>query len=189
MMVDFSIFDQKDLHTSLQIRQFDSLQINHDDSRVLCYGFIGGADNRHLNEVTSAMGRAVTYFRETESINLKYTFYTNDNIKNIERWGPTEFINEITKADFHLWTTHFHEGNIGKTGSWNMPNILSNLDRLEYHLGNLMGIKNKCPILRQGKIEVYKIMSDYCLPTIEINLPLLYWPGSLDAVELEKLKE
>jgi hypothetical protein len=186
--MDFSIFDKTDLHTKLQISQFEARRINHDDSTVLCYGFTGGADNRHLSEVTAAMGRAVTHFRENESITLDYTFYNNDEIKNNNKWGPTETIDHITRANFHLWTTHFHEGNIGKTVSWNLPNILSNLDRLEYHLGNLMGAKNRCPILRQGKIEVYEIMNDYCLPTAAINLPLSFWPGHLDDVELVKLQ-
>ena len=70
-----------------------------------------------------------------------------------------------------------------------MPNILSNnIDRLEYHVGNLMGGKNRCPIFRQGKLEVYEIMSDYCLPTVIINLPLTFWPGHLNDVELVKLQ-
>ena len=186
--MDFSIFDKTDIHTKLQISQFEALRINRDNTRVLCHGYIGGADNRHLVEVTAAMGRAVTYFRNKECITLDYNFYNNDEIKNIKKWGPTETVDHVTKADFHLWTSHFHEGNIGKTPSWNMPNILSNLDRLEYHVGNLMGVKNKCPVLRQGKKEIYEIMKDYCLPTAIINVPTSYWPGRLDDVELVKLQ-
>ena len=186
--MDFSIFEKTDLHSVFQIRQFEAHRINHDENTVLCYGFSGGSDNRHLDRVIGAMGRAVTYFKEAESIALEYKLYNNDEIKNINKWSPTKTVDEVTKADFHLWTTHFHEGNIGKTGSWNMPNILSNLDRLEYHTGNLMGIRNRCPILRQGKKEIYEIMSDFCLPTAIINVPMIFWPGRLDAVEMEKLK-
>ncbi len=67
-----------------------------------------------------------------------------------------------------------------------MPNILSNLNRLKYHLGNLIDVKNDCPIYRQGKKEVYASISDYCLPTEIINLPLTGWTGDLNETEKQK---
>ena len=67
-----------------------------------------------------------------------------------------------------------------------MPNILNNLDRLKYHLGNLMGEKNSCPVNRQGKREIYDIMSDYCLPTEIIALPMDgLWTGLEEAEQIK----
>ena len=137
--------------------------------------------------MSSAIGRAITFF-ENQRINLIDEMEDQDTIKNIYRLGPTEYIDNVFEADIHLFTAHFHEGNIAKTGSWNMPNILSNLDRLKYHLGNLMGVKNDCPIYRQGKKEVYASMSDYCLLTEIINLPLTGWTGDLNETEKQKLR-
>ena len=103
--------------------------------------------------------------------------------------GPTEFVSHVLEGDAHLYITHFHEGNIAKTASWNVPNILSNLDRLSHHLGNLMGARNKCPVYRQGKREIYEMLPDHCLPTLFIDLPLVHYCGdSLYAENLERVE-
>ena len=187
-MMDFSIFDEKDFSIQMQIHQLRAQRINKDDNFVLCRGYLGAHDSRQAVHVKSAMGRAVTHFAQL-GIQLEHELHDNDTIKNIYKWGPTETIDDILKGDFHLWTAHFHEGNIAKRVSWNMTNMLSNMNRLEFHLGNIMGKKNRCPILRQGKIEIYDIMSDFCLPTIAIKMPPIVWTGKLDNDELFKLRE
>jgi hypothetical protein len=110
-----------------------------------------------------------------QGITLISGMYEQDTIKNILKFGPTEFTSHVLQGDVHLYITHFHEGNVAKTGSWNIPNILANVDRLSHHLGNLMGARNKCPIYRQGKKEVYEMLPDHCLPTLIINLPVEDW--------------
>ena len=185
--LDFTIFERADIHARLQIAQLSNLRINRDDSTVLLRGFKGGKGSRQLDQVSSAVGRAVTFY-ENQGINLIDEMEDQDTIKNIYRLGPTEYVDKVLEADIHLFTAHFHEGNIAKTGSWNMPNILSNLDRLKYHLGNLMGAKNECPVYRQSKKEVYASMSDYCLPTEIIYLPFAGWTGSLNEREEQKVR-
>jgi hypothetical protein len=186
--LDFSIFDRTDMHTCLQIAQIGQLRTNTDESTVLLRGFKGGKGSRQLEQVSAAVGRAVTFFK-LQGINLIDEMIDQDTIKNILRFGPTEYVDSLFEGDIHLFTAHFHEGNIAKTGSWNMPNILSNLDRLKCHLGNLMGEKNSCPVNRQGKIEVYELMADYCLPTESITLPLEgAWTG-LNETEQNKVRQ
>ena len=185
--LDFTIFERSDMHTRLQINQINSLRKNRSDITVLLRGFKGGKGSRQLEQVMSAVGRAVTLYEE-QGINLIDEMEDQDAIKNIYHLGPTEYVDRVLQGDIHLFTAHFHEGNIAKTGSWNMPNILANLDRLKYHLGNLMGEKNNCPVYRQGKKEVYSIMNDYCLPTEIINLPFSGWTGDLNEIQKQKVR-
>ena len=86
--------------------------------------------------------------------------------------------------------THFTEGNIAKTASWNVPNILSNLDRLKYHTGNTMSDRNQCPVLRQGKKEIYLRLPDYCLPTLIVDMPLDEgcWDGTISVAVMDEIK-
>jgi len=187
-MVDTSIFDSPHLNDRIQIAQILKLRVNKDPSAVLVRGFIGGEGGRQLEEFTSAMTRAQDLYRK-QGINLISEMYDQDTIKNILKLGPTEFISHVLEGDAHLFITHFHEGNIAKTASWNVPNILSNLDRLSHHLGNIMGARNKCPVYRQGKKEIYEMLPDHCLPTLIIDLPLVHYCGdSFYAENLERVE-
>ena len=174
--VDDSIFNNTDLYSRIMIRQIEECRINKEIDVILCRCFIGGRDGRQLSEFTAASNRAKLIY-ESRGIKLLMTFYDQDSIKNIEKWTPTDLTDHLLEADFHIMVTHLHEGNIAKNGSWNIPNILSNLDRLKYHQGNLMGAMNSCPIYRQGKREVYECLQDHCLPTLIVNLPSENWDG------------
>ena len=123
-----------------------------------------------MEEFNAAVSRAEIRFK-SRNIRLIVRMYCNDYIKNIAKLTPTTLVDRMIEADFHIGITHFHEGNVAKSGAWNIQNILSNVDRLKNHLGNLMGKSNECPIFRQGKREVYEELSDYCLPTLIIELP------------------
>ena len=177
--LDWSTFKRKDFSGRLLLAQIEQFRINKNVDTILCRAFIGGSGGRQLEEFTTAVSRAEIHFK-ARSIRLVVEMYCNDYIKNIEKLTPTGLIDRMIEADFHLGITHFHEGNIAKTGAWNINNILSNLGRLKYHLGNLMGASNACPIFRQGKKEVYSMLADYCLPTLTIELPSQVW----DEVEI-----
>ncbi len=53
---------------------------------------------------------------------------------------------------------------------WNLPNILSNIDRLRYHLGIPMGKFITCPVFRQDKLEIYKHLDNFAAPTLGVTL-------------------
>ena len=178
-MLDLSIFDKEDFHTRLQMAQIDRLRVNKDENIVLIRGFVGGADGRQYTQFNTAMSEAKDLYAK-QNIIIDSKMYTNDYVKNIMKWGPTELVDKLLEADAHILQTHLTEGNIGKTASWNVPNILSNLDRLKFHLGNIMGARNNCPVFRQGKKEIYDRLPDYCLPTLIIDLPRESWDSSLD---------
>ena len=172
--MDFSIFEKRDLQTKIQVAQIKNLRVNKDDDVILFRGFVGGSDGRQYTHFNEAMAKAKIHYAH-QGITLKSEMYINDVVKNSKRWGPTELIDHILEADIHIVSTHLSEGNIAKTASWNIPNILSNLSRLKYQLGNVMGIRNNCPVLRQGKKEIYARMQDYCLPTMVVDLPTDHW--------------
>jgi len=173
--LDLSIFERTDLHSRMMIQQIEDYRVNSDQADIiLCRCFVGGS--RQLDEFNTARRRAELFYKN-RGIKLIVDIYENDWVKNVLKLNPTELTDRLLEADFHLFITHFHEGSIAKTSSWNMPNILSNLDRLKFHLGNLMGDMNSCPIFRQGKREVYEVLPDYCLPTIMVDLPMTTWDG------------
>ena len=126
-----------------------------------------------------------------QNITITSEMFINDVVKNVLKWSPTEMTDKILEADAHIMATHFTEGNIAKTASWNVPNILSNLDRLKYHLGNTMGERNRCPVLRQGKREIYARLPEHCLPTLIVDMPmpsLEAWNGTLSIDVMDDIK-
>jgi hypothetical protein len=170
-MIDTSIFDSPNLNDRIQIAQIRHLRINKDPKNVLIRGFTGGKGGRQLEEFTCAMTKAQMLY-EKQGYRIISEMHNQDTIKNVCKLTPTAFTDYVLQGDIHLYITHLHEGNVAKSTSWNIPNILANVDRLSHHLGNLMGVKNKCPIYRQGKMEVYEMLQDHCLPTLKIHLPL-----------------
>lgn len=168
--MDLSIYESSDATARLHIDIIEGMRVNKSPHVILCRGFIGGSEGRQLEQITTAMSRAQDVYK-SRGITLKSEMYTNDFIKNTMHWGPKETIDSIMGADFHLMVAPFHEGNISKTPSWNIPNILANAERLRYHLGNTMGRYSRCPLLRGDKKDVYEAFPDHCLPTITIALP------------------
>ena len=188
--LDWSIFEREDITSRLLIKQIEQLRINKDLDTILCRSFIGGSGGRQLDEFNAGISRAQVHFKK-RGIKLAVEYLCNDFVKNEARFSPTDLVDRLLEADIHLGITHFHEGNIAKTGAWNIKNVLSNLDRLKYHLGNLMGDSNGCPIFRQGKREVYETLPDYCLPTLIIDLPEKSWNPErvISSKDKKRLKE
>ena len=186
--MDFSIFKKTDLSTRFKIVQIEKSKINADDNVVLIRGLIGGSDGRQYSPFNSAMSLVKAHYSE-QNITIQSEMLTNDTVKNILKWGPTEMIDNVLEADVHIMATHFTEGNIAKTASWNVPNILSNLDRLKFHLGNTMGNRNQCPVLRQGKKEIYAQLPEYCLPTLIVDTQIdEAWDGTISAAVMDEIK-
>ena len=188
--LDWSIFEREDLTTRLLIMQIEQLRINKEVDTILCRSFIGGTGGRQLEEFNAGVSRAQLRFHN-RGIKLIVQYFCNDFIKNVAKFSPTILVDKLMEADIHLCITHFTEGNLTKTSAWNVENILSNVDRLQYHLGNLMGNSNRCPIFRQGKKEVYEMLPDYCLPTLIIDLPKETWDENevISSADKIRLKE
>lgn len=52
-----------------------------------------------------------------------------------------------------------------------------------------MGDRNQCPVLRQGKKEIYARLPDYCLPTLIVDMPLDEgWDGTLSVAVMDEIK-
>ena len=171
-MLDYSIFNKTDLSTRFKIAQIEKFRINFDDDIVLIRGLLGGSDHRQYAPFNSAMSLAKAHYAK-QNITIKSEMQINDTVKNVLKWSPTDLIDHVLEADAHIMATHFTEANIAKNGSWTVPNMLSNLDRLKHHLGNTMGDRNGCPVLRQGKKEIYARLPDHCLPTLIVDMSYL----------------
>ncbi len=186
--MDFSVFSKTDLASRFKIAQMKKTRINFDPNVVLIRGLLGGSDGRQYNQFNTAMSKAQAHYAK-QNITITAEMYLNDTVKNILRWGPTELVDNILEADAHIMVTHLTEGNIAKTASWNVRNILSNLDRLQFHLGNTMGDRNRCPVLRQGKKEIYERLPEHTVPTLIIDLPYEAWnEGMLDANVMDEIQ-
>ena len=52
-----------------------------------------------------------------------------------------------------------------------------------------MSDRNQCPVLRQGKKEIYLRLPDYCLPTLIVDMPLDEgWDGTLSVAVMGEIK-
>jgi hypothetical protein len=172
--MDTSIYYRSDPQSVLQIQLMKSLRDNTDPKVILIRAFAGGHAGRTIEPFYTAIRRATATFH-ARGITLRVEIYTNNYIKNVVCWSPGELVDRLLRSDVHLLATHLHEGNIGKTIEWNIPNILANTHRLQFHLGNFMADNVFCPVNEQGKMPVYTIMPDYCLPTVAVTLPALDW--------------
>lgn len=177
--MDVSIYYRWDTASLVQVQLMRALRVNKNPNVILIRAFSGAHEGRSSEPFFTAIRRATQTFRE-RNITLEVEIYSNDRIKNVLRWSPGELVDRLLEADMHLLATHLHEGNIGRTIEWNIPNILANISRLEFHLGNIMADNVHCPVNEQGKIKVYKIMSEYCLPTVSVTLPFLEWVDDAD---------
>jgi len=157
---------------------------------VLMRMFMGGLSGRLSEPLTKARDLAIGHFAK-KNVNLNIEYVYQNDMKTKLGWSPTDCMDWILEADAHWMGAHFSEASIGKTRSWTVPNCLSNLDRLEYHLGNMMGAGNRCSVYRQDKMGVYTIMHDYCLPTIAIDLPKTFDPEApvISPADFERLEK
>ena len=82
-----------------------------------------------------------------------------------------ECIDWLMEADVHFILTHVHQGCVGKTERWNIPEIYMNVDRLSDHLGYPMKKHLKCPAFTQDKFAYILALGDLANPSIKIEYP------------------
>ena len=154
-----------------------SLRANKDPNTVLIHLFIGGQLGQQQTPLSVALGEVKKEILKSRGINIVYDTLTNDLVKYKHHWTCTELITWLLSADIHLLPTHLHQGMLGLgglegEGSWNIPNILRNLERLRYHLGSPCGKFIDCPIATQNKMEYYRHLQTVglCAPTISVDI-------------------
>jgi hypothetical protein len=153
----------------------DDIKINTNLDEILIRGFIGGREGRQSDFIVTAVNDATAFYSK-RGIQLHTELYHQDAVKNTLRWSPQELTNKLIEADIHILGAHFHEANIAKTDEWNMWNIWSATDRLEFHLGYPNGQYVHCPNLRGDKYMVNDILGEeYCLPQMKLDLPRTRW--------------
>lgn len=174
-MVDLSPLHKTDLKAVLRLRELDCVRVNKDRNTVVIRAFIGGTTGRQSDQATSAMNRVFIFFKE-RGIKIDVQWYTIDYVMNEKKWSVDELISDLLRADVHFLACHLHEGMVARSrlgdDSWNMNNILHNLDRLTYHVGFPMGKHVKCPVLRSDKTKLYECLSRQalCIPAMSIAL-------------------
>lgn len=169
--MDLSIFDKFDINSIIKIAEIEALKNkNKLLEDILIRVFIGGKKAAQAEVLEHAIIKVVNKYKEYYGLNVKVEKFTNDDVRNKLKWSINNLIDALLESDIHIVSTHVHQGNVSKDDSWNMINILSNMDRLEYHLGIPMGKHIRCPVFTQDKMELYRYLDDLSVPTIKIYL-------------------
>jgi hypothetical protein len=168
-----SIYNPPDFGKLLMISEMDALRHNIDSNIILIRAFHGGWDANQVGILQKAMARIIAKYGPL-GFRVIYEKYNNDIVRNQLRWNVTDLFTYLIAADIHLIPTHCHQGNISKGGTdtWNMANLLSNYERLYYHLGWPNGVHVRCPVWTQNKRRLYEVLeaADLCVPTLHISI-------------------
>lgn len=171
--MDVSDFDSSDINVFLARSVNKGLKKNKDCNVVLIHVFIGSVFSEQQTPLSVALSVVKKHYL-TRGIQLRVTIITNDFVRNILHWTCTELFTWLVSADIHLLPTHLHQGmmGLGGMGTWNIPNILKNFERLRYHLGTPCGKFVDCPITTQNKMEYYRVLQTVglCAPTISVDI-------------------
>ena len=168
-----AIHDPPEFVKIIQLAEMEAIRENKNPAAVLIRGFTGGKDGQQKNVVTEAIQElAVDY--SLRGIHILFEEFTNDSVRNEYKWNATQTFTALLSADIHILPTHFHQGMLAKGGTdtWNMSNIIKNIERLRYHLGTPCGKHLDCPVWSQNKRSLYDHLEalDLCLPTIKVNI-------------------
>ncbi len=143
-----------------EARQASSLKI------VNIREYCGGADGYQSSNFTAALSEFVmTFSRKFQDRNWDarlHVKYAAD--MKILRWTPEMLVDWLEEADFHLITSHVHQGN----PHWNAADVLRQLQRLAQHPGFPNGINLKCPIFLQHKFYYLLGLRQYVNPTLAV---------------------
>ena len=94
--------------------------------------------------------------------------FCSDIKKN--RLSPHEFVDWLLEADFHILTTHLHQG----IPQWNIQDVLKALRRLYHHDGFPSGSRLFCPIFTQNKLKYLVTLPSFMyIPTFSVGLSKL----------------
>jgi hypothetical protein len=169
--MDLSVFNKKDWMTRQRVMSIKALAYNKNPKVISIVAFIGAHDARQAEALMGAIDFLSAHFKPHDIL-IDFHPLTNTIVKELD-WTVSETIDVMLSADLHAIPTHFHQGNqTASRDSFNMCNINTNLDRLEYHPGIPCGRHTYCPVWRQDKWNIYDILLplDLCAPTIGIDL-------------------
>jgi hypothetical protein len=173
--MDISEFDSADINVIVARIGVRAVRLNKDSRRVLIRAFTGGcwADGEQGAPLKSAVSRVISLYK-ARGIRVIFQKFNNDDVKTTYKWTCRDLINSLLEADIHLVTTHLHQGMLamGGTGTFNIPEILSQLQRLRFHLGIPSGIYADDCIALQDKIILYDALAKdgLCAPTISVDI-------------------
>jgi hypothetical protein len=166
--MDVSDFTSGDINNFLARVQLSAFKENKNPKVVLIRAFLGGGTGNHVVPLTRAFTAVALRYRE-KGITVTVQKFYNDMVKYRYHWTCTELFNRLLAADIHLVPTHLHQGLLGQggLGTWNMINILANLQRLKHHLGFPCGKYVDDPVGSQDKANIYKPLMELglCAPT------------------------
>jgi hypothetical protein len=169
--MDLSALDDTAFSSRVAIESIKKARINLDRTVVLLRVYVGAT--RQDEPFRLGIAEAKDELRE-QGIFLEYEIFTSDYVKTSLRWTVSQLIDWLLLADVHMIPCHVHEGSIGKTDSWNMKNIQSNIRRLRFHPGVPMGKHVECAIFNQDKYLMYvkshPLSADVLQIPLELNL-------------------
>ena len=188
--MDISDFDSTtDINIFLARVHIDALRENKNPRFILVRAFVGG----QLGEQTTPLSRAfirVANLYESRGYRLVLERFTNDIVRNTYHWSCRQLFDHLLAADIHLLPTHLHQGmlSLGGTETWNTINILTNMQRLKYHLGANCGIFIDDPVANQDKFNYYDPLQKegLCAPTISVSIS--HSSGDISKSDHDKIK-
>jgi hypothetical protein len=85
------------------------------------------------------------------------------------QWTPKNLVDWLDEGDFHIITSHVHQGN----PQWNSRDVVSQLQRLADHPGFPNGLNLQCPIFLQHKFYYLLGLRQYVNATLAVQLPAM----------------
>ena len=174
--MDTSDFKSDNINVFLSRCMIDGLRANKNPKRVLIRAFTGAVKAELSTPVFVAFARVIEHYR-TKDIDVIVNTFSNDTVRNTYHWTCTELFDHLLGADIHIISTHLHQGMLGLggfevNGTWNIPNILKNYERLRYHLGSPCGIYVDNPVMNQNKMGYYEPLQalGLCAPTTSVDI-------------------
>ena len=168
-----AIYNPPEFVRLFQLPEMKALRDNKNPNIVLIRAFVGGSGGVQVEPLELAVERLIIKYN-SRNITIIFEKYTNDKVRNVLKWSPSDLFSALIAADIHVVSTHIHQGMLtkGGTGAWCMENILKNIPRLQYHLGVPNGIHINCPVWSQNKMHLYACLEalDLCIPTIYVKI-------------------
>ena len=85
------------------------------------------------------------------------------------RWTPKNLVDWLDEGDFHIITSHAHQGN----PQWNSRDVVCQLQRLAGHPGFLSGLNLQCPIFLRHNFCYLLGLRQYVNATLAVQLPAM----------------
>lgn len=146
--------------------------------------FTGGEDGMQSTPLTLAiqgLQKAGRIFR-VEKLCIKII---KDNAMT-----PKDLVDWLLASHIHLVLSHIHQGFSGKNEhqlGWNMNELATEVQRLQYHRGFPNGTKLQCPVFTQDKYKYISAVPEFCNPTCKVSINEHYYEAQdYHSLALEK---